>query len=240
MVSGKYFQFEYGKVLSSKYKVLALLGEGWEGEVYLVEEISTGIQRAIKIFFPDKNIKNRILTNYAKKLHKLKDCSLLIKYLTQEKIVFQKEDVFYMVSEFVQTQTLGDFLKKQPRKHITLYEALHIIYELAKGLEVIHLNKEYHGDLHSSNVLINRKGIGFDIKLIDFHTQPGTKTALIKDDIVDLMHLLYEMLDGAKRYNKLKPEIKNIISGRKKTLILKKFPKVSDLRFHLENMTWQS
>jgi serine/threonine protein kinase len=236
--TGKYFNFKEGEVLLNKYKVLSLLGSGWEAEVYHVEEMATGIGRAIKVFYPKRNINNKVLNTYAKKLHRLKDCSLLIHYLTQEKIEIEGETVFFMVSDFVQSQTLQDFIKKQPKGFISQFEALHIINELAKGLEVIHLNKDYHGDLHSSNVLINRKGLGFDIKILDFHTQPGYKKDLIKDDTVDLIGVLYEMLGGVKRYKNLSPELKEIILGRKKTLILKKFPKVSDLRFYLENMTW--
>ncbi len=240
MKTGKYFQFNTEKILSGKYQVLSLLGQGWEGEVYLVEEKVTGIQRAVKVFYPERNHKNKTLTTYAKKLHKLKDCSLLIKYLTQESIKFKSQEVFYMVSEFVQTQTLEDFIKKQPKVFVTQFEALHIVYELAKGLEAIHQHKEYHGDLHSRNVLINRRGIGFEIKLIDFHTQPGGKRELIQDDIVDLIGLLHEMLGGAKRYMKLKPELRKIILGRKRSLILKKFPKISELRIYLEKMSWEN
>ena len=35
-----------------KYKVLSMLGRGWEGEVYKIKEVTTNIERAAKIFFP--------------------------------------------------------------------------------------------------------------------------------------------------------------------------------------------
>ncbi len=240
MITGDYFKFDSDKVLSGKYKVLSLLGQGWEAEVYLVEEKDTYIQRAVKVFYPERNPENKTLTAYARKLHKLKDCSLLIKYLSQENITFKKEKIFYMVSEFVQAQTLEAFINKQPKKFVTQFEALHILYELAKGLEVIHRHKEYHGDIHSNNVLIGRKGINFEIKLIDFYTQSGGKKELIQGDIIDLINLFYKMLGGSKRYAKIRPELRKIILGRKKSLILKKFPKVSDLRIYLENMSWRN
>lgn len=238
MVTGKYFRLGPGDILSDKYRVVSLLGEGWEGEVYLVEELSTGIQRAVKIFFPKRNIKNKVLTQNAKKLHSLRSCPLLIQYLSQEKMSLNGLEVFYMVSDFVQSQTLDDFVKAQPRGFVTQFEALHIIYDLAKGLEIVHSNKDYHGDLHSRNILISRRGLGFDLKLIDFHSQPGSKRELIKEDTIDLINVLYEIVGGQKRYKILKPEVKSIILGRKRSLILKKFPKMSDLRIYMENLKW--
>ena len=80
------FDLEPGAVLAGKYRVLERLGKGWEGEVYLVRERSTGIERSAKIFFPRRNRGNRAVRFYAKKLHKLRDCRILIQYHTQETV----------------------------------------------------------------------------------------------------------------------------------------------------------
>ena len=61
--------------------MVSLLGSGWEGEVYLVRELVTGIERAAKLFFPNRNPNNRVATAYAKKLYKLRACEALIQYL---------------------------------------------------------------------------------------------------------------------------------------------------------------
>ena len=238
MKTGKHFRLHPDDVLSKKYRVLDLLGEGWESEVYLVEEISTGVPRAAKLFFPKRNLKNKTLIQNAKKLYQLRSCPLLIQYFSHETTLISGVEVDYMISDYVQSQTLEDLLKKQSRKAFTQFEALHIVYELAKGLEIIHASKDYHGDLHSGNILIKRKGLKFDIKLIDFHNQPGAKKDLIKEDIVDLIHILYEILGGKKRYKLLRPEVKSIIMAKRRTSILKKFPKISDLKVYLENLEW--
>ena len=65
------FDFVPGRILARKYEVLEKLGEGWEGEVYLLRELTTGIEKAGKFFYPDRNPSNRALKNYAKKLHRL-------------------------------------------------------------------------------------------------------------------------------------------------------------------------
>lgn len=84
------FNFIPDRILAKKYKVICKLGEGWEGEVYLVREIITGIERAAKFFFPQRNPNNTAIRFYANKLHKLRHCPILIQYLTQETILVQK------------------------------------------------------------------------------------------------------------------------------------------------------
>lgn len=53
------FNLQPGRILAKKYEVIAKLGAGWEGEVYRIRELNTGIERAAKLFFPDRNIKNK-------------------------------------------------------------------------------------------------------------------------------------------------------------------------------------
>jgi len=78
------FNFVTGRILSGKYQVecvvsmetkevqvIERLGAGWEGEVYLVKEVLTGIERAAKFFFPHRDPNNKSLIVYAQKLHKL-------------------------------------------------------------------------------------------------------------------------------------------------------------------------
>ena len=45
------FKFPTGELLAGKYEVVARLGAGWEGEVYLVREKGTGIERTAKSSF---------------------------------------------------------------------------------------------------------------------------------------------------------------------------------------------
>ncbi len=42
------FDLTPGRKIAGKYEVLSLLGAGWEGEVYKIREIHTGIERAAK------------------------------------------------------------------------------------------------------------------------------------------------------------------------------------------------
>ena len=107
---------------------------------------------------------------YAKKLHKLRECSVLIQYHTQELVEHEGFPITMLVSDYVEGELLAEFLKRQPGRRMGWFQGLHLLHGLAAGIEAIHDMGEYHGDLHDENIIINRRGIGFEIKLLDmFH-----------------------------------------------------------------------
>lgn len=233
------FDFQPGRILAKKYRVEGLLGTGWEGEVYRLTELNTHIERAGKFFFPHRNINNRALKIYAQKLHKLRNCPILIQYHTQEFMWHRGQPITFLVSEFVQGELLKDYLQRQPGKRLHYFQALHLLYALANGLSLIHRQREYHGDLHSANVIIQNVGLGFELKVMDMHWWGSARPENIQADIYDLIHLLYESLGGQKHYSKLPRSLKDIICGQKKSLIAKKFKNASKLKDYLEDLEWQ-
>lgn len=228
-----------GRILARKYEVLSKLGTGWEGEVFLVREITTGIERAAKIFYPQRNPGDRVANFYARKLHKLRHCPMVIQYHTGETIQYKKTLVTMLVSDFIEGVLLSDFLTSQPGKRLTPFQGLHLLHALATGIECIHTMKEYHGDLHSENIIIQRYGLGFDLKLLDFYHWGAPRPENIHDDVVDLVKLLHEAVGGQKYYAKQPAEIKGICRGLKRSLILKNFRSAGQLREYLEKLEWQ-
>ncbi len=233
------FNFQAGRILARKYEVITRLGAGWEGEVYLVSECSTGIERAAKFFFPQRNPKNKNLIFYAKKLHKLRQCPILIHYHTQDIITFKNQPISFLVSDYVEGELLSEFLSNQTGKRLDTFQALHLLHALAKGIESIHHLGEYHGDLHTENVMVRRYGLGFDCKLLDMYMWGAPKAGNIHDDVVDLVRLFYDIVGGKKQYAKLPRQAKDICNGLKRTLILKKFRSAGQLREHLELLDWE-
>lgn len=233
------FGLQPGRVLARKYEVIELLGAGWEGEVYLVREIATDIERTAKIFFPQRNLKDKATLFYAKKLHKLHHCPVTIQYSSQETITFRGVSVTMLMSEYVEGELLTNFIKRQPGKRLAPFSALHLLHALAVGMECIHNMGEYHGDLHMDNIIVQRYGLKFDVKLIDMFNFGKPKKENIGVDTIDLIHIFYHALGGAKHYNKQPTEIKTICCGLKRSLILKKFSNATQLRQHIETMQWQ-
>lgn len=234
----EFLGFENGCVLSSKYEIVMQLGHGWEGEVYLVREVDTGIERAAKFFYPSRNPKNRTVRSYAKKLHKLRACNSLIKYLAKEEIAIGDETITYLLSDFVEGERLDTYLKAYPRG-MKFYQALHLFYAIVKAVEEIHIHKEWHGDIHSENIIIQKSSLNYELKLIDvFQVSSGQKGS-IQDDVVALCHLLYEIVGGKKAYQNQPPIIRNICCGLKQSLIKKKFRNATSIRVYLENSDWE-
>ena len=58
------FGLRPGRVIGGKYTVEVKLGSGWEGEVYKVTESRTGVCRAAKLFYPQRNIRDKAVTYY--------------------------------------------------------------------------------------------------------------------------------------------------------------------------------
>lgn len=233
------FNLQPGRVLARKYEVINLLGTGWEGEVYLIKEIATGIERTAKMFFPHRNLKDKAVLFYAKKLHTLHHCPITIQYSSQENMMFRGSTVTMLISEYVEGELLSQFIARQPGKRLRPFEALHLLHSLAVGMECIHSMGEYHGDLHAENVIVQRYGLRYDLKLIDMFNFGKPNRENIYQDTIDLIHIFYESLGGQKHYSKQPPEIKAICCGLKKSLILKKFRSASELRQYLETMQWQ-
>lgn len=232
------FDLPMGRVIAKKYEILSKLGGGWEGEVYKILETSTGIERAAKFFYPHRNENNRASNFNAKKLHKLRLCPILIQYHTKEDFVFKRVPVTVLISEYVEGQLLSEFIKTFPGKRLTPYQALHLLHALTKGIEYIHDMNEYHGDLHSDNIIVNKFGLNFDLKLVDLFSAKESKSESRKFDVVTLIQVFHESLGGAKHYAKHPDAIKYICCGLKSNLILKKFKTVGQLRRHIESMDW--
>ncbi|MDF1543677.1 MAG: serine/threonine-protein kinase [bacterium] len=233
-----YFDLKPGLTLGRNYYVIEFLGSGWEGEVYKVEERRTGVLRAAKIFYEGRRLSNRQLQRYTRKLDKLRRCPIITQYHHRDIARVGRETVEILVSDFASGEMLSAFLKQQPKKRLSAFESLHLLHALAVGLEQVHYLGEYHGDIHSDNILVKRVGIGFEVHLLDFFDLGRPTREKIQQDVIDLVSLLYEMIGGQDGYAKAGPEIRQIVNGRKHTQILSKFKTAGQLRIAMDNIEW--
>ena len=194
--------------------------------------------RRAKVFFPHRNRGNRALQAQARRLEKLRDCPIVVKYHHSETHELEGDSVTVLISELVQGEPLEDFLARQPTGRLEIFEALHVLRALAAGLEPIHEMRLYHGDVHAGNVMLRRRGVHFDVKLFDTFDWGRPRAALLKEDVYNLVVLLSEMLGGRKRYSLQPPEVKAICQGLRRDRVAGKFPRAGRLRAHLDSFEW--
>lgn len=135
-------------------------------------------------------------------------------------------------------ELLSAFIRRQKGRRLSPFPALHLLHALARGIECIHQMGDYHGDLHTDNVIVSRYGLGFELRLLDLFHWGRPRAENIHDDVVNLIHIFHESLGGAARYARLPPEVKAICCGLKRTLILRKFRTAGQLKEYLETMEW--
>jgi tRNA A-37 threonylcarbamoyl transferase component Bud32 len=133
---------------------------------------------------------------------------------------------------------LSSFVRRQRGRRLLPFQAVHLLHALASGMECIHAMGEYHGDLHEDNIIVQRSGLGFDLKLIDLYHWGAPSAANIRNDVFMLVRLFYDVLGGQHHYAKQPHVVKAICCGLKQSLIAGKFRTAGQLRTYLETMEW--
>ena len=153
-------------------------------------------------------------------------------------MTYRRRPITVLVSEYVEGEMLSVFLKRQPGGRLRPFQALHLLHTLVVGMECIHRLREYHGDLHTDNVIVSRYGLRFDLKIWTCFTGRHRSERTCRTTSCERDRILLRCLGGAKYYAQTARRSKTICCGLKRTLILKKFPTISHLRQHLETMEW--
>jgi serine/threonine protein kinase len=234
----KRFDFAPGRIVAGKYEIDRLLGSGVEGEVYAIIERATGIRRAAKFYYPHRDPTGKAAIRYARKLDALRSCPILMQYYHQEVALVKRRKVTVVISELVEGRPLSEFLAAQPGKRLSTFEALHVLYELAKGIAPIHARGEYHGDIHDDNIMIRRHGIGFDVKLLDFYDLGKPTRDKIHKDVLNLVEVFHTLVGGRKHYAQQPQVVKEIVRGLKDSLIVQRFQSAGDIQRYLEALEW--
>ena len=234
----KRFDFPTGRAVAGKYVIERPLGSGWEGEVYAIVERNTGIRRAAKFYYPHRDPLGKAAITYARKLDALRHCPILMQYHHQEVAYVKKKRVVVVISELVEGKKLSEFLQDQPDQRLSTFEALHVLYGLAKGIAPIHARGEYHGDIHDANIMIRRSGITFEVKLLDFFDLGAPTKSKIRKDVLNLVEVFHATVGGRPAYAAQPKVVKDIIRGLKDSLILARFQSAGDIARHLEALQW--
>jgi serine/threonine-protein kinase len=154
-----------GRVIADRYLILARLGEGGMGRVYLAEHVKMNRQCAVKVMNPSLMTDTESLQRFAREassaariLHP--NVAAVFDYGDAEKIV-------YLVMEYVDGESLSTIIAREralePRRAIELARGI------ADGLHAAHELGIVHRDLKPDNVIVARTKSGKEIpKVVDF------------------------------------------------------------------------
>jgi RIO-like serine/threonine protein kinase len=118
--------------------------------------------------------------------------------------------------------------------------ALHVLFSLVQGIEAVHALGQYHGDVHSQNILIQPRGVRFDLKLVDFFDWGKPARYKQQQDVINTIEVFGECLGGRKHLRELPDEVRYICSALRQDVIKRRFPSMTHLRQHLEHFAWQT
>ena len=232
------FELTTGSVFGERYKVVQKLGAGSEGEVYQIAERSTGVHRAAKLFFLPPTEAGKQVVWSARKLDKLQHCPIVLHYHHTMRVDVRGQSVLCLISDLFDGVQLESFIQQQPGRRLHPFMALNLLHDIARGLEKIHAVGEYHGDVHSQNILVQQTGIYMNLRLLDFYDRGRPSKRLRRLDVLDAVRILYQCIGGRKHYSKAGDHIRYICCGMQASLIARRFPNVSTLRNHLESFDW--
>jgi serine/threonine protein kinase len=160
------------------YQILAPLGAGGMGEVYVAQD--THLRRKVAL----KLLRQRFTTD-AEEIQRFKEEAHSAAALNHPNIITvleieQEEGLYFIATEYVDGQTLHQRISSGP---IDIQEALDIAIQVANALATAHEAGILHRDIKPANIMLRHDGY---VKVLDFglaklvtaneeyiHTQPG-------------------------------------------------------------------
>lgn len=150
-------------LISSRYEVVGLLGEGGMGRVYKANDLVLNRVVAVKVLlgtYASQNIQR--FQREAKTMSSLNHPNLIDVY----DFGITDDGSAYLIMEYVVGAELSDILKKQ--KRLSLEQTISIAIAIADGMRHAHNRGVVHRDLKPSNILIRDETNFASLKIFDF------------------------------------------------------------------------
>ncbi|MDP3274981.1 MAG: protein kinase [Deltaproteobacteria bacterium] len=162
-------ELQTGAIFARQFRVLGRLAEGGMGVVYLVEQLSTRRQRALKVMQPTlvTEPKHRERFEQEAYVSALIDSDHIVEVVSAG--IDTDTSVPFLAMELLRGQTLDDRIVKQGA--LTGPEALAVIRQLRHPLELAHTAGLIHRDLKPENIFLavaRRLDVPFTLKVLDF------------------------------------------------------------------------
>ncbi len=151
---GSAADLQIGALLSGRYELLALLGEGGMGAVYKARDLQLDREVAIKVIKPE-------LADHPEILQRFKQELILARQVTDRNVIRifdigEAGKTKFITMEYLEGENLLDILKKRGKLEIA--EAVGIMEQAACGLAAAHREGIIHRDLKPGNIMCEKSG----------------------------------------------------------------------------------
>ena len=180
-------------VLNGKYLVGSVLGEGGFGITYIGYDLNLELRIAIKEFYPngfcrrESSVTNTLSSyggsqgesfekwrsRFVKEAKSLAKCTNL-SGIVGVKDFFEENNTAYIVMEYLEGQTLKEYLNRQGGK-LPVGQALQALEPVMVSMSQVHRAGIIHRDISPDNIMITTDGM---MKLLDF----GAAVDLMKEE----------------------------------------------------------
>jgi serine/threonine protein kinase len=193
-----------------KYQIVANLGSGGFGTVFLAKDLWLDKKVAIKV--PHRQVAELEDLLHEPRLLAALDHPNIVGILTAEKV----DGVFFIVMEYIKGESLEAVLDRE--KALDVPRAIDYCVQILKGVEHAHQATVLHRDLRPANVLLSESDV---LKVADFGTSRMLEKshattvigsppymapeqfqgrAVLASDIYSVGVIFYQMLTGALPY----------------------------------------
>ena len=155
-----------GSIIADRYRILARVGEGGMGQVYMAEHIKMKRKSAIKVMRPalvDDHEALQRFTREAENASKLSHPNVASIFDFGE----TDDGLVYLAMEFIEGESLHATLEREKALHPLV--AADIIGQAADALQAAHDLGILHRDLKPDNLMLSKRADGtYLVKLVDF------------------------------------------------------------------------
>lgn len=138
------------------YKILSVLGNEMNTDVYLVKDLNARTNRVIKLLNRNKFSSEKSFKKYRE--HFCQEYAFLERFnskLINGGLTFKDyKSHSFMVLKWVNGISISKFIKLN---RLSSVQKIALVLKILKGFAILHQNKVYHGDIHFSNILVSKK-----------------------------------------------------------------------------------